>query len=36
MLELAKAVPSGYCYQAIDRREVNGRWDDLMLVIEEA
>jgi len=35
MLELAKAVPSGYCYQAIDRREVNGRWDDLMLVIEE-
>jgi hypothetical protein len=36
MLELAKAVPSGYCYQTIDRREVNGRWDDLMLVIEEA
>ena len=36
MLELAKVVPSGYCYQTIDRREVNGRWDDLMLVIEEA
>jgi len=36
MLELAKAVPSGYCYQTIDRREVNGRWDDLMLIIEGA
>lgn len=34
MKTLVKEVPSGYKAQTVDRRSVNGRWDDLMLVIE--
>lgn len=35
MKELFEQVPSGYKAQMIDRRNVNGRWDDLLLVIEK-
>jgi hypothetical protein len=31
---LEDALPPGYTSERIDRRHVNGRWDDLMLVIE--
>ncbi len=34
MAKLVDAVPAGYLYEIIDRRNVNGRIDDLMLVIE--
>lgn len=30
---LVEAVPAGYTCEPVDRRYVNGRWDDLMLVI---
>lgn len=33
--ELSAAVPEGLEWEAIDRRSVNGRYDDLMLVIKK-
>ena len=33
---LEAKIPMGYVSERVDRREVNGRWDDLMLVIRKA
>lgn len=33
---LEAKIPRGYVSERVDRREVNGRWDDLMLVIRKA
>jgi len=32
---LESEIPEGYVTERIDRRKVNGRWDDLMLVISK-
>ena len=32
---LESEIPEGYVSERIDRRKVNGRWDDLMLVISK-
>lgn len=33
---LEAEIPSGYTSERVDRRDVNGRWDDLMLVISKS
>lgn len=33
--QLEANVPSGYVSERVDRRQINGRWDDLMLVISK-
>jgi len=34
--ELSNMVPEGYHWQSVDRRYINGRWDDLMLLVQKA
>jgi hypothetical protein len=33
--QLEAKIPNGYVSERIDRRQINGRWDDLMLVISK-
>lgn len=35
MVQLEANVPSGCVSERVDRRQINGRWDDLMLVISK-
>lgn len=32
--KLSDMVPADYTWQAVDRTHINGRWDDLMLIIQ--
>jgi cephalosporin hydroxylase len=32
--QLEAKIPNGYVSERVDRRSVNGRWDDLMLVVK--
>ena len=34
--QLEAEIPKGYTSERVDRRSINGRWDDLMLVIGKA
>ena len=33
--QLEANIPKGYISERVDRRSINGRWDDLMLVISK-